>query len=127
MGEEMYVVAVHLPQFSHLNANRHEGADKSKPGVFPIQTNWTDNLFFVGREKIGVEYDQGVKVLDHWAFGPHHVWSFPESGQILRMWQPFNGLQVFPGEFEVVCQKKEFKTYANENRLCRGRQPDACE
>ena len=32
--------------------------------------------------------------LDHWAYGPHHLWSYPESGQILRMWQPFNGLQV---------------------------------
>ena len=32
--------------------------------------------------------------LDHWAYGPHHLWSYPENGQILRMWQPFNGLQV---------------------------------
>merc|ERR1712224_542954 len=56
----------------------------------------TDNLSFVGREKIKVEYDQGTHVLDHWAFGPHHVWSYPENGQILRMWQPFNGLQVMP-------------------------------
>lgn len=64
--------------------------------VHPIATNWTDNLSFVGREKIGVEYDQGTHVLDHWAFGPHHVWVFPDTGRILRMWQPFNGLQVFP-------------------------------
>ena len=35
--------------------------------------------------------------LDHWAYGPHHVWVYPENGQILRMWQPFNGLQVYPG------------------------------
>ena len=34
--------------------------------------------------------------MDHWAFGPHHLWSDPETGNIIRMWQPFNGLQVYP-------------------------------
>jgi hypothetical protein len=68
----------------------------AQTGVYPLQTNWTDNLIFVARENIGVEYDQGTHILDHWAFGPHHVWSFPENGTILRMWQPFNGLQIFP-------------------------------
>merc|ERR1719253_503302 len=34
--------------------------------------------------------------LDHWAFGPHHVWSHPSNGSAIRMWQPFNGLQIFP-------------------------------
>jgi len=60
-----------------------------------------DNLQYVGREILGVEYlkDDGLEdyELDHWAFGPHHAWTFPESGRILRMWQPFNGLQVYPG------------------------------
>ena len=27
-------------------------------------------------------------------YGPHHIWTVPDSGKILRMWQPFNGLQV---------------------------------
>ena len=35
--------------------------------------------------------------MDHWAFGPHHLWSEPATGAIIRMWQPFNGLQVYPG------------------------------
>ena len=35
--------------------------------------------------------------MDHWAFGPHHLWSEPDTGNIIRMWQPFNGLQVYPG------------------------------
>ena len=34
--------------------------------------------------------------MDHWAFGPHHLWSDPATGNIIRMWQPFNGLQVYP-------------------------------
>merc|ERR1711935_1266944 len=33
--------------------------------------------------------------LDHWSFGPHHVWSIPGTGEVRRFWQPFNGLQVF--------------------------------
>ena len=34
--------------------------------------------------------------MDHWAFGPHHLWSEPDTGNIIRMWQPFNGLNVYP-------------------------------
>lgn len=73
-----------------------EGGDPKSQGIFPVSTNWTNNLAFVGRENITVEYDQGTHTLDHWAFGPHHVWSFPSTGRILRMWQPFNGLQILP-------------------------------
>jgi hypothetical protein len=35
--------------------------------------------------------------MNHWAFGPHHMWTEVETGDIIRMWQPFNGLQVYPG------------------------------
>jgi len=73
----------------------HEGADPSQPGVYPVQYNWTQQMFYIGRESINVEYGVGTKTLDHWAFGPHHVWSVPETGKAIRMWQPFNGLQVF--------------------------------
>ena len=24
------------------------------------------------------------------------MWTYPENGQILRMWQPFNGLNIYP-------------------------------
>ena len=43
--------------------------------------------------------------MDHWAFGPHHLWSEPANGAMIRMWQPFNGLQVYPsgfGNFEMI-------------------------
>merc|ERR1711871_1420950 len=74
----------------------HEGADATQPGVYPVQYNWTQQMFYIGREIIDVEYGVGNTTLDHWAFGPHHVWAVPETGKALRMWQPFNGLQVFP-------------------------------
>merc|ERR1719195_2009110 len=63
---------------------------------YPVQYNWVDNMVFIGRELIGVEYLNNIQELDHWAFGPHHLWSEPETGNIIRMWQPFNGLQVYP-------------------------------
>ena len=77
-----------------------EGGDSSNPTpIYPIKYDWVDNLQYIGREIIGVEYlspDELTDVeLDHWAYGPHHLWSYPETGQILRMWQPFNGLQVY--------------------------------
>jgi len=67
-----------------------------KDPVYPIQYNWVGNLGYLGREKIGVEYINIEAVLDHWVYGPHHVWTYPDTGNILRMWQPFNGLQVYP-------------------------------
>ena len=80
-----------------------EGGDSSNPNpIYPIQYQWIELLQYIGREELGVEYLQEDESsltevqLDHWAYGPHHVWSYPENGQILRMWQPFNGLQVYP-------------------------------
>jgi hypothetical protein len=79
----------------------HEGgADANHKFLYPIQYNWTDQMFFMGREHIGIEYtniENYTEELNHWAFGPHHVWSKPDTGEIRRMWQPFNGLQVFHG------------------------------
>lgn len=84
----------------HLHRAR-EGGDQSKPAVGPVQYNWVDNLFFVSTETLGVEYGVGSMTLDHWAFGPHHAWTDPATGLIVRMWQPFNGLQIFtPGNWK---------------------------
>jgi hypothetical protein len=75
-----------------------EGGDHTSKEVFPLQYNWTNRLSFVGLEKVGIEYIQPPTqmVLEHWNYGPHHIWSVPGTGSIIRMWQPFNGLQVFP-------------------------------
>jgi len=72
-----------------------EGGDPTKEGVNAVQYNWTNNLFYIATEIIDVEYGVGKQTLDHWAYGPHHAWSDPSSGLIVRMWQPFNGLQIF--------------------------------
>lgn len=97
--------------------NPHEGGDPTKPNVMPVQYNWVDNLFYVATETIDVEYNVGPMLLDHWAFGPHHAWTDPKTGLIVRMWQPFNGLQIFePGQwkegsaYEDAVKKSFFKT-----------------
>ena len=44
----------------------------------------------------------GSLKLDYWAFVPHHVWTDPATRLVVRIWQHFNGLQVFiPGNWET--------------------------
>ena len=40
-----------------------EGGATSDNFYYPIQYNWTDNLFYVGRERVGVEYTGTTQVL----------------------------------------------------------------
>lgn len=101
-GPNMWIVN-HLPLWvtQTICTEPREGGDQSKPAVGPVQYNWVDNLFFVSTETLGVEYGVGSMTLDHWAFGPHHAWTDPATGLIVRMWQPFNGLQIFtPGNWK---------------------------
>ena len=51
-------------------------------------------MFYIGREIIGVEYGVGNMTLDHWAFGPHHVWSVPETGTSANLYRTCNIPQV---------------------------------
>lgn len=64
--------------------------------VYPVMHNWTNLLSYIGREEFVVEYDVGLKQLEHWNYGPHHVWTEVGSDKIVRMWQPYNGFEVFP-------------------------------
>merc|ERR1719410_920058 len=80
--------------------------------------NTFEDAAFVGREKLGVEWinDAGmgengsVMELDHWNLLPHHVWTDPRTGRIVRAWQPFNGLQVYNPDswHEGVADEKYF-------------------
>eukprot|EP00440_Ansanella_granifera_P011905 gb/GFBE01012938.1/.p1 GENE.gb/GFBE01012938.1/~~gb/GFBE01012938.1/.p1 ORF type:complete len:545 (+),score=134.79 gb/GFBE01012938.1/:1-1635(+) len=61
---------------------------------------------YLGREKIGAEwiqhYGTGTNAkmmeLDHFIMWTHHAWTDPVSRRIVRMWKPFNGLQVYDPE-----------------------------
>jgi len=102
-GQNMWITN-HLPLgiTQTICTGPREGGDKSKPPMFPVQYNWVDNLIFVSTETIDVEYGVGTQTLDHWAFGPHHAWTDRETGLIVRMWQPYNGLEILePGSIHV--------------------------
>jgi hypothetical protein len=71
----------------------------TKP-IFPVMYNWTNHMSYFGREEFEVEYGVGKLQLDHWNYGPHHAWTKVGDDTIVRMWQPYNGFEVFePGSF----------------------------
>ena len=38
--------------------------------------------------------------LEHWNYGPHRAWTKVGDDTIIRMWQPYNGFEVFkPGSW----------------------------
>ena len=64
--------------------------------TYPVNFNWINNLVWKGREMLAIEFLGETLEVDHWTYGPHHAWTRIESGEIVRMWQPFNGLQIYP-------------------------------
>lgn len=64
--------------------------------IYPVQYNWIDELVFVGRERLAIEYIDQTLDVDHWVFGPHHVWTKTEDGNIIRLYNAFGGLNVYP-------------------------------
>ena len=99
-GKNFWIVN-HLPWYAGgvhqcICTDIKEGGAGSQV-YYPVQYNWVEKMVYIGREIIGVEYLDTIEEMDHWAFGPHHLWTMPDTGDIIRMWQPFNGLQIYPG------------------------------
>ena len=69
--------------------------------IYPIKYNFMEpsaaglKVEFVGREKLGIEFIDKTMVVDHWSQGPHHIWVDIDTRQIVRMWQPWNGLEIW--------------------------------
>lgn len=58
-------------------------------------------MTYLSRERLEIEYGVGEMDVDHWVYGPHHAWTPVGSDQIVRMWQPYNGFEVFePGSIK---------------------------
>lgn len=49
---------------------------------------------YLGREKVGVEW-LGEMELDHFILWAHHIWTDPISQRMVRLWKPWNGLQIY--------------------------------
>jgi hypothetical protein len=80
--------------------------------VYPVDPYFLErDSRYIGREKIYVEYIWQERVADHWVRGPHHVWVDVETGYLMRMWQPFNGLEVYdPFKWDLAVDAKKFAT-----------------
>jgi len=63
--------------------------------VGPLRYNFNDHALFIGREKIQPEFLNVEIVADHWVSGPHHFWMNVATGEMVREWQPFNGLNIY--------------------------------
>jgi hypothetical protein len=71
--------------------------------IYPVNPKFLkEGSRYIGREKLGIEYLWQERIVDHWVKGPHHVWVDVATGKIIRMWQPWNGLEVFDPEKWVL-------------------------
>lgn len=93
-------------KFHHINDAVHPeitryGFDKVpicpciNVSVGPVASNWASDSMYLGREELDVEFIGGTYTVDHFVKGPHHAWVDTATGNIVRLWQPFNGLEVF--------------------------------
>jgi len=56
--------------------------------------DFAKNAQYLGRERIGVEW-LGEMDLDHFILWSHHMWTDPVSKRLVRLWKPWNGLQIY--------------------------------
>ena len=61
-----------------------------------IASDWAADAAYLGRAKMDIEY-LGLRghLVDHWQKGPPHAFVDVATANIIRLWQPFNGLEVF--------------------------------
>ena len=63
-----------------------------------VAPRWAADAQYIGREKLQVEYLWRNYTVDHFVKGPHHAFVDVNTSRIVRLWQPFNGLEVFDPE-----------------------------
>jgi len=85
--------------------------------IYPVNPKFMkEGSRYIGREKLGIEYLWQERVVDHWVKGPHHIWVDVISGKIIRMWQPWNGLEVFDPEKWIL--EADPDVFANPPKEC---------
>jgi len=84
--------------------------------IYPVNPKFLkDGSRYIGREHLFIEYIWEERVVDHWIKGPHHVWVDVESKNIIRMWQPWNGLEIFdPKKWKLSTDSNLFIVPPNE-------------
>jgi len=88
------------PQINHIGIDHVPVCPCINVSIGIVTPNWAFDAEYVGRESLKIEFleerygDKSITV-DHFVKGPHHVWADLETGNIVRLWQPYNGLEVF--------------------------------
>ena len=80
--------------------------------IYPLNADFmnTNASRFIGRENLYVEYVEKMMLVDHWTQSPHHIWKDVASNQIVRMWQPWNGLEIWhPDGWDFSDNSAEFE------------------
>ena len=75
-------------------------SDMKEKTALVEKANQAGNSLGLSENVTSTIYRQDVDYGDEVAFGPHHVWTDPTTGLMVRMWQPFNGLEVFTPKAE---------------------------
>ena len=78
--------------------------------IYPLNYDFmnpeTHDSRFIGRENLFIEFIEKTMEVDHWTQGPHHIWIDTSTRRIVRMWQPWNGLEVWdPEEWEFSVEE----------------------
>ena len=72
--------------------------------IYPIKYDFMNpeaagmSVRFIGRENLFIEFIEKTMEVDHWTQGPHHIWIDTSTRRIVRMWQPWNGLEIWDPE-----------------------------
>jgi len=108
MVQETMWVQNHLWAVDQCICTNPSGNHCTTPPCKSYVWNWDTfkSAQYLGREHIGAEWIQNhgtgnnskMMDLDHFIMWSHHVWTDPISRRPLRMWKPFNGLQVYDPE-----------------------------
>lgn len=78
-----------------------EGSPRLASGF--LDPSWSFRHFtFVGSELLQVEAGLGGRRLNHFANEDLHVWSDPDTGLIMRLWQSKKGVLVFPEGLQIT-------------------------
>jgi len=98
----------------------------------PLSYDFNRGAKLVGRERVTPEYFDKAIVADHWVKGPHHFWIEVATNQMVREWQPFNGLQTYlnwrvgpPDPEKIAVEKICYSGLLRFNVSCKAPPPSA--
>jgi len=82
--------------------------------IYPLNYDFMNpdraDVRFIGRENLFIEFIEKTMEVDHWVQGPHHIWVDTATRRIVRMWQPWNGLEIWdPEEWNFDDNTSEFE------------------